>query len=156
MNAIHLRMIMVAVCLWLGMPVAGVACVIDLPTCTTPSTGLQATDYNMMSLKVVGVPNAIMIMQDNARTDGLVDALLIHCPSRSSVVVVSSGSDAGMDMPIQIMQDAIETEKTVTFRQVRNSLKAAGYGSVIRPIPADHCACTTGFAPGNTSCPGDF
>lgn len=156
MSTLHLRMIMVTVSLWLGIPVAGLACVIDLPTCITPSTGLVATDYNLMSIKGVGVPDAIAVAQENARTDGPVDALLIHCPSRSSVMVVSPGFDGGgMDRPIQIMQDAIETEKTVTFRQVRNSLKAAGFNSVIRPVPADHCACTTGFVPGNTSCPGD-
>jgi len=148
---------MAAMCLSVGMSGAVSACVIYLPECTTPSTGLQTIDRNTASMRPGGMPDAIAVMQDNAQTDGLQDALLIHCPSKSSVIVYSTGFD-GRDVgeATDLMQEAIDSSARITFREVRNRLKAKGFNSVIRPIPSDHCACTSGFAPVYNSCPADF
>ena len=138
----HHRLAVVAAGLCLCLPTGALACVIDSQVCTTPSTGRETTYLTPMAENIDPATGSFVVFEAVKDQEGYSDLFLINCPAKSSIVVSARHYDGkGHWDAGDIMQTAIDSPKAVSFRELRNTLKAAGYDSAIRPIAADHCAC---------------
>lgn len=120
---------------------AASACEIALPSCVTPSTGMESTYHSEAGESVVTsawVPNGDNDVQR---------VTLTHCPSGQSLTYVERDRFFANDL-VTLFNAAVRDEAPHTLSDIRRDARAIGYDPRFRPAPADFCGCQPPQNPG--------
>ena len=127
------------------LPQVGNSCVVDLPTCETPSRGTSTTLYSDQGKDALLVTESgIDVLKDGIvfPTDFEGITAIVLCPSRKALVVRDNGySENNTISALDLLENALNSEKVMTLRQIRRQIRKAGIKSYITKLPSDHCVC---------------